>query len=353
MSWLKRIFGAASEWVDPTHSTEALPQYKLQQANELNDLQRNAIEQAYQLMNLINESLQISNNSTNPETKVSRLELARSKLDSLMLLAAQYSFIKLERLDEVRNSIKNLEKSYAEAGYYAQTDQSCRDYRQDVWRGLNVPMSDLAKGWIFNAAIQLRTPLRVLMRHREIHASLTEPPSIAKAQWEGSWAPQIKTYQELGIEDPIFEQLGSELSASATTSSDIGPVPASGGEYLKFLLVLREIVESHQPIEVRRELLRDELRKTQWNDFCIKLGGKQKIVASFFPSFIETIKGLPANAVRALWDLGLTTARKIDAATDSDLKAIKGIGPAKLQAIRAACSIARTPDSEFVDNVTR
>lgn len=332
MSWWKSIFASGSEQKKPE------PQ--------LTQLQRFSAEQAVLLMEIINESLQLANNSTNPSTKVSRLELARAKLDSLVLIAAQQPFIKLQRLDAVRHTISQLAEEFTAAGYYAQTDESSREYRQDVWKGIQVPLGDISKGWIFDATIQLRTPLRVLNRHGEVHHGLTEPPTIAHEQWEGHWSPKLKTLSEI-LEVPGLPEFDSMMA------SDVGQIPVDGGAYLKLLIGLREVVESESPVEQRRQALRGELRKPEWAEYCARLGGKQTMCDQFFPPFIEIIEGLSAPIVEALWKAGLTTPSALEAATDGDLLAVHGIGPAKLKAIRAACLKAQHPDCEFVDNVIR
>lgn len=330
MSWLKKIFGGKKEPELPAPT----------------DYQQAIFEQASGLMKIINESLQISNNSTNPETKVSRLEVARSNLDSLVLLSSQNPFIKLQRLDGVRTSIAELSSEFGNAGYYASTDQSCRDYRQDVWRGINIPASDLIAGWTFIATMQLRTPLRILNRHSETYDGLTDPPQIAREQWEGIWTPKLKSLKELtGLDMEDFR--------ASSMASDIGQIPCDGGDYLKFLLKVRAIVEGNESIKSRKMLLRDELRNPDWASFCRKLGGKQAIQNLFFPAFIDTIKGLPAHSVAALWEAQLTTPESISKASDAELMAIKGVGPAKLKAIREACATAEDPESEFLENVTR
>ncbi|MDO8250443.1 MAG: hypothetical protein Q7T78_12110 [Rhodoferax sp.] len=333
MSWLKKLFGGTEQ--------------KQSSAPRPNEIQRLVFEQAENLMHVINESLQISNNSTNPSTKVSRLELASTKLDSLELLSAQHPFIKLQILDGVRKTISALSKEYSGAGYYAQTDSSCRDYRQDVWKNINMPLDDIAKGWRFGATMQLRTPLRVISRHGEVHEGLTDPPAIAQDQSEGYWLPLLKSFAEIGIDIPEV------IMTNTTMASDVGQIPSDGGEYLKFLLKVRAIVEQDEPIESRELLLRDELRLPEWSGFCRKLGGMQAIQSRFFPAFIDVIKGLPAHSVAALWDAKLTTPKRISNAADAELRAIKGVGPAKLKAIREACAAAENPESEFVENVTR
>lgn len=313
----------------------------------LTELQRFAWGQATSLMEIINESLQLSHNSTNPETKVSRLELARAKLDSLKLLSVQHPFIKLQRLEGVRKTIADLAKEYSEAGYYAKTDSSCRDYQQDIWKNIGMPIGDIAKGWKFGATMQLRTPLRVLTRHGEVHNGLTDPPAIAREQWEGYWTPLLKSFKEQMIDLPEI------IVQNKTMASSVGQIPVDGGEYLKFLLRVRAIVETDCPIEERRASLREELRRQEWQDFCIKLGGNQNVSDQFFPPFIHTIKGLPNDAIAAMWEAGLTTPVQLENTTDATLRAIKGIGPAKLAMIRAACSDASNKASEFLDYVCR
>jgi len=560
MSWFSRIFGEgkaaavpAANMSEPASRPDGLP--------ELTPLQAMAMEQATTFMHQVNESLQLANNSTNPETKVSRLEFARSKLTDLELFAQRHPFIKLQRLEGVQRTIAQLAEEFSEAGYYAQTDvseytesndhnrqrlsrsdeqailmgiqsqfkvinesieiarksknldtkisrlgvarntlkrareqaaqfslavdgfeqaetainriqealesgapqkildtmeipidmsmssiardllkeatalkrekkyadaceklreayssdgaedlmieerlrlpmylllagrndegweelnrlnaryidqfsqplianqmrvfrskegknrpaapllerdENYRDCTQTVGESINFPIDDIAKGWEFSATIQLRTPLRVLSRHGEIHQGLTKPPPIAHAMWEGCWMPLLKTFRELGIDIP-------EIVIDGTMASDIGQIPRDGGDYLKFLLKVRSIVETYEAIEVREENLRTELLKKEWSGFCKNLPGKGAILGRFFPSFLSRI-GLPVVITWVLEDAGLTTPKKLAAESDKTLLAIKGIGPAKLKFIRSACDSATDKDSELVDLVER
>lgn len=67
---------------------------------------------AQRYVDVINESLAIANKSKNPETKLSRLSVAKSKLEELKELTEQYEFIHLTQLDEVSQSIKELELEF-------------------------------------------------------------------------------------------------------------------------------------------------------------------------------------------------------------------------------------------------
>jgi len=218
------------------------------------------------------------------------------------------------------------------------------DYRQDVLKNINMPVEDIIDSFRFAATMQLRTPLRVLSRHGEVSIGLSQPPDIARHQSEGYWFPITKTLAEMGINL-------SEMNVHSTMASDVGQIPVDGGDYLKFLIRVREIVEQRDPVESRKRALSEELRNPQWGKFIRKLGGKQAIQNSFFPAFIECIKGLPSETIHALWKAKLTTPSKLLSASDAELKAFKGIGPAKIKAIREACERLELKDSEFVDLV--
>jgi tetratricopeptide (TPR) repeat protein len=72
---------------------------------------------AQRLLEVINESLTIANNSNNPDTKTSRLEVAKNKLLEIKELSEQYSFLSLTSLAEVESSISELEGDFLIAGY--------------------------------------------------------------------------------------------------------------------------------------------------------------------------------------------------------------------------------------------
>jgi len=72
---------------------------------------------AERIVQVINESLTIANESDNIETKLSRLEVAKSKLLELKKLSEQYSFLSITSLDEGEASIRELENEFLKAGY--------------------------------------------------------------------------------------------------------------------------------------------------------------------------------------------------------------------------------------------
>lgn len=72
---------------------------------------------AQRLVEVINESLTIANESSNPETKISRLNVAKNNLSEIKKLSAQYSFLTITSLNEVESSIAELENEFTIAGY--------------------------------------------------------------------------------------------------------------------------------------------------------------------------------------------------------------------------------------------
>ncbi|MDR0275766.1 MAG: hypothetical protein LBI48_10615 [Burkholderiaceae bacterium] len=297
--------------------------------------------QAAILTEQINESLKIAHNSVNPETKVFRLEFARTKLAQFQKLAADNPGLTIKNQEGVKAAIDQMASEFTAAGYYAQADASAKNSAR---RGMEAA-GDVVSGLKFAATMQLRTPYRVLRRHGEMHYGNEPPPAIATKIWMGVWLPKIKSLRKLGSD--------AGEAPMETMPSDIGQIPAHGGDYLMFLKAVRRVVEREDSTQERLAALEHELAKPEWQDFCGKLGGRQAIHAAFFPRFIDTIPGLPKTMVNYFGEHGLTTPEKIMNVPDGELLSIKGIGPAKLKAIRIACKHAAAKESELVDRVER
>lgn len=212
--------------------------------------------------------------------------------------------------------------------------------QQQVW-GEN---KDLIKGMQFFATMQLRTPLRVLKRHGEIHSdSNTDPPKIAKELWEGIWVPHLRTWRELGL---------NVDEAKSTMASTIGQIQPS--DYLPFLISVRMIVESYETIDSRISQMRDNLITGSLKAYVVKHGGIDKIIDEFFPRFIDTIPKATHTIIDGLSKLEIVTAYGIESATDETLMSIKGIGAAKLKSIRDYCAgITENRHATRLDRVTR
>jgi hypothetical protein len=216
----------------------------------------------------------------------------------------------------------------------------------DVHRGFNVQANnDIVSGYRFCATIQMRTPLRVLRRHGEVHQGIgSEPPEIATEMWEGIWVPIARTFRDLGldIDEPNF-----------TMASDVGPIPQDGGDYLKFLLLVREAAEGGGTIKDRRDATAKAARKPAGVAFVRALGGADAILTRLFPPFVSTVPRIPAKVAAALIEAGLGSPLAIGAASDSRLRAIGGVGPGLMAALRLAAGEASDQTSDYADCVIR
>ena len=196
--------------------------------------------------------------------------------------------------------------------------------------------------------MQLRTPLRVLLRHGELFSDLpSEPPQIARAMWEGIWTTYGPSFRELGIE--LDEPPPGQLASS------IGPIPLDGGDYLKFLIAVREIVESANSIDDRMALIISEVSRPKWYMFKhARFHSAYDIADYFFPLFVSTIPRLTYRAADGLRKLGLDTPDTLDGATDAQLLQVPGIGPRTLAEIRKKCAETTIDrDNVRVDQVKR
>ncbi|WP_296446606.1 hypothetical protein [Rhodoferax sp. UBA5149] len=172
-------------------------------------------------------------------------------------------------------------------------------------------------------------------------------PQIASEPWEGIWFTALKTYEEIACgpdstADSIefFRRLDAGFSAAGRkAASHIGPIRVD--DYLPFLIAIRKIVELNDSIENRIDKLREMLSVCEWQEFLDRHGGTEKIVQYFFPIFMNLADDLD-------------TPNRIAAASDETLLAIKGIGPAKLKAIRERCAcVTENRDADRLDRVLR
>lgn len=103
----------------------------------------------------------------------------------------------------------------------------------------------------FCATMQARNSLRVLQQHGRLESlPPSKLPKIAKHEWQGIWVPTTR-YRR------VFAQGGQ-------MASEIGPIAQDGGDYLRFLLVVKTIGKMKIAIsEKRRFLLQVEQMRGQ------------------------------------------------------------------------------------------
>ena len=93
-------------------------------------------------------------------------------------------------------------------------------------------------GFRFCATIQARNSLSVLEQHGRIECvAVDRLPKIISEPWQGIWVP----FARLNYMFPM-----------GTTASDIGQIPGDGGDYLRFLLMIKSIGAT--PIAYREKL---------------------------------------------------------------------------------------------------
>jgi len=229
---------------------------------------------AQRLVDIINESKEFARTSNNPATKISRLQLAQDKLKELKEMATQYPFLKLFSLDEVEVELSEIALKIQKDG---ETEKTFRTYNINS-KELYEDNSDIIKGRQFVATMQLHTPLKYLEMHGQILDLKSEPPQVPEAH--GAWLPALKSWKELGIslkEAPI-----------GTMASDIGQIPANGGEYLRFLKAFRAIVESNKSIEERsKEILSLPEQNPEFAEFLSK---HQCLQPDTLPKYLSKLK---------------------------------------------------------------
>lgn len=124
------------------------------------------------------------------------------------------------------------------------------------------PDGDAVTYFQFCATMQLRTPLRILQHHNDTHWDrYTAPPKIVERSWQGIWVPCTRL-------SGLFEY-------EATMASEVGQIPVSGGDFLRFLLTIREAVESRDSGK-HAAALAVATNKT-WEDIVEKLGGAHSV----------------------------------------------------------------------------
>lgn len=112
-----------------------------------------------------------------------------------------------------------------------------------------LPPGDTVVGYQFVATMQCRNSLSVLEQHGRIESLPPEIlPKIIKEPWQGIWTPRTKSWRDLGID---IDEMPSNMA------SEIGYIPSDGGDYLRFLLVVKSIGAMDIDFREKLKLLED------------------------------------------------------------------------------------------------
>lgn len=210
---------------------------------------------------------------------------------------------------------------------------------------------DILDGMEFNATLQIRTPLDVLIHHGEIYQG---PPSQAPryGEWkdgvspDGIWVFKTKSWEEMAKEgggDYKFAKT-FDKTGGGTRASDIGPVCSN--DYLPFLIEFRKIVESPLPIKNQIKAIK-ALKFVSIQSASIL--GK---LAKFYPPFPDSyfigqlckIPSVGPKTATALFQAGYLSINHLKAMPTERLTSIIGIGPNTAKGILAFANAYMAPE---------
>ncbi|MFW0776257.1 MAG: hypothetical protein ACN2B6_00870 [Rickettsiales bacterium] len=144
---------------------------------QLDVTQQIAASSAQRLVEIVNESLQIANDSKNADTKISRLDLAKERLDELKDLVKENPWIKIDQLSEVEQNITTLELEFKQANYREAADGNMRgqalekegkiekallEYEKLLGQGVDTPFTYRRLAILYSKRKDRENELRVL-----------------------------------------------------------------------------------------------------------------------------------------------------------------------------------------------
>lgn len=179
----------------------------------------------------------------------------------------------------------------------------------------------LLAGYRFHANLVPRTPLWIL----EQHGALYESPTFEVHPDDGVWVPELASSHDF--------LMAADGSCTGTMESIVGEIPVDGGDFLRFLKAFRAIVESGDDVEdqiTRLRALYDS--DPAFDRFRPHLG--DDIARKWFCAQLTSLPGISARAAEHLFDAGYRTPDAVQAASDSDLLAVTGVGKATIARIR-------------------
>ena len=185
--------------------------------------------------------------------------------------------------------------------------------RSEYLRDLGRENDDFISGWQLCVTMQTRTPLEWLLRHGEI----SDDPKPVPME-HAAWIPVMRTWRDLGIDI-------DEIPPS-TMASQVGPIPEDGGEFLKFLIAYRKIIELKQD---RWEIL-SALDKLGAEYPAFEKGlGDGTLSRQFVVTEMLTISGCGRATAQRLYDAGFRSKDEVRVTAVERLMAVPGIGKAR------------------------
>ncbi len=196
------------------------------------------------------------------------------------------------------------------------------------------PSAVALKGYRFSATMQPTTPLSYLRRHGEM-------ADVIRVEEQGLDNKFYVWLPEVDIEFAF-------LSKRRTMYSSIGPIDPDGGDFLPFLMELRQIIERARPADVSDYY--DALTKVEdiralgssslanASDYLGRLyGDAHDSLLTFVLSEQGSLSfdGLTPTHLEELYASGFSSIAEMIDAPDATLLGLHGVGPGRLRKIRA------------------
>ena len=265
------------------------------------------------------------------------IEMAQQKFINKIQLCAKYERLKEDEIKKYASkliTISTLTKlSFDDffeiiKDYTVKNDSSIDDNTIGNMQDKPFFEDDAISHLKFNATLQLRTPLSVLVHHGEIFKENGKvPPNYAKEEWQGIWITKTKSYIELGL---YIDEI-----PSGTVSTDIGSVEEDEAkDYLEFLIKFHTISESE--IDVEEKIIKiKHLYKSDANFkkyYIRQTGDKKDFLESYFKLLIRNV--LPSNIANSFKEAGYRTLKDLKGANPKDLLSLKNVGHATISKLK-------------------
>lgn len=264
---------------------------------------------AQRMVDVVNESIRIAGHSQNIETRLSRLRVARERIAQIQELAADYPFLKIERLADVERDLAKIDR---------ETDWLESPPNTPRWTEVR-----------FLAMPRMTTPLASLVRHGEVRPANGELPALPG----GGWVPVIPSLRET-----IRDSLGVDLPSADLPpigATDVGAVNVD--RYIEFLIALKQAATSSPSIDECALAVDEICEQPESRDYVEAHDGARTMIERIFPTVLEMLDFIPPLIRSDMAAAGLTTVERIGTASDASLLAIAGLGPTRLRKLRAWC----------------
>lgn len=142
----------------------------------------------------------------------------------------------------------------------------------------DVEYSDILDGYRFSATISMNTPTSVLCQHgREEKLPAHRLPKVVKNDLHGFWIPRIRPASEIG---------NFARDVKGGMASELGTIPSDGGDYLRFLIFMHQIIKDDI----------DDEEREMWLNLCYHMVGSDgELISQYIKKFGSNAKAALQN----------------------------------------------------------